>query len=706
MQPTKLELLRDQVHALQRVAREPHEQANGDLTGILAQLQQSLAGLKVANGTRSHTSLAGSSADSPVRRRPGRVRALAERSPVPVRAMGKGTHCRWANRAWSQFTGRSPDLALGDGWLLDVHPEDRARCARSVDDPDEVADFGWIEYRLRRAGGDFARVLELRTPRVSSLGRSAGHLASVLDHSRQHGAGVHLELVYACERILAHGVTLEDAAAPILELLCRELDWDVGELWSAGGERCLQRWSSGTVDVETPAEEWEPTHGADRPHAHDRPLWVTDIAVDPAFARAPEAQRFALHGMLRAPVPRSDGGQAGLRLYAYDARPRDEAVLTLVACVAARLGHAPDERRAGQASNADELRKAAILDALPDAVITVDPAGRVVESNPAAEALLGLRSSEAQGNTFIDRIVPRKGRKRVLERWLRVLASPERGLMGARFDTLAIRADGSLFPAQFAMAQIAHGKPPYVTICVWDVSERKQAEDAVAHYRARVQSLMSDLVMAEERERRRLAVDLHDGLSQTFALVQIKLSALRDADGGELDQALGEIQELMGDANRDARSIGFELCPLVLHDLGLEPALEWLAESIHERYGIDVELEHDGLPTPADEATHVILFRAIRELVINAAKHAGVKSVQVRVERSGKSLRVAVKDAGIGMEPGAALSAGFGLLSIRERMAHVGGSMRIESIKGKGTTVRLSAPLRQDESPDSMAENQ
>jgi signal transduction histidine kinase len=190
-----------------------------------------------------------------------------------------------------------------------------------------------------------------------------------------------------------------------------------------------------------------------------------------------------------------------------------------------------------------------------------------------------------------------------------------------------------------------------------------------------------------------LAVDLHDGLSQTIALAQIKLSALRHSMDGKQKRSLDEIEELLDQTNRAARSISFELSPPILHDLGLQPALQWLVENIQTRYSITVLLEDDGQPKPADEKTRIILFRSIRELLINAAKHAQARRVQVRLEREDNHLTASVEDDGVGMDTDIAAAKGSGLFSIHERLRHVGGSMRIESTTGRGTKIRLRAPL-------------
>jgi signal transduction histidine kinase len=233
----------------------------------------------------------------------------------------------------------------------------------------------------------------------------------------------------------------------------------------------------------------------------------------------------------------------------------------------------------------------------------------------------------------------------------------------------------------------------------------KIASPDVRHYQERLRALMADLLLAEERERRRLAVDLHDGLSQTVALTQIKLSALRRALGGKHESSLDAIEELIQQTDRAIRSISFELSPPVLHDLGLVPAVQWLIENIQTRYGIEIVLEDDGRPKPADEKARVILFRSLRELLINAAKHAQARRVRVLLEREGDLLNASVEDDGVGLEPDVVPAAGSGLFSIHERLSHVGGSMSIESAPGRGTKIRLSAPLASGGSTKELAQS-
>jgi signal transduction histidine kinase len=159
-----------------------------------------------------------------------------------------------------------------------------------------------------------------------------------------------------------------------------------------------------------------------------------------------------------------------------------------------------------------------------------------------------------------------------------------------------------------------------------------------------------------------------------------------------LDAPLREIEALIEAASQSVRTVAFGLNPTVLHDLGLEPAVEWLVDDIRERYGLEVAFESDGRPKPTEESIRVILFRSIRELLINAAKHSQADQVRLRLYRENGSICAAVEDDGIGMEVDLLTSKGTGLLSIREHISHVGGSVLIASEPKRGTKVHVSVP--------------
>ena len=209
----------------------------------------------------------------------------------------------------------------------------------------------------------------------------------------------------------------------------------------------------------------------------------------------------------------------------------------------------------------------------------------------------------------------------------------------------------------------------------------------------RLRSLASEIVIAEETLRQSLAAELHNGLGQDIALTKMRLSALRSVSDAALSDSLARIERLVENADHSLRSITFQLSPPSLHDLGLVPALQWLAEDIGTRYGLDVRIEDEHTPAVAEDRMRVILYRAARELLVNAATHAGATGAAVRLGAEDGMLRITVEDDGAGFDAANVGLEGYGLFGIREQLRHVGGSMHIDSAPGRGTTVMLTAPL-------------
>jgi signal transduction histidine kinase len=236
-------------------------------------------------------------------------------------------------------------------------------------------------------------------------------------------------------------------------------------------------------------------------------------------------------------------------------------------------------------------------------------------------------------------------------------------------------------------------------VILTDMTERKEAEDRILTYQERLRSLTSELALTEQRERKRLASELHDRIGQSLAVSKIKLGALRkSAAHGVPSQTIEEVWNLIDQTIQDTRTLTFELSPPILHELGLEPALEWLVETFRVGHGIAAIFHDDGWPKPLGSDLSGLLFQSVQELLINAAKHGHPSRVEVTARREGNEIRLEVADDGSGFDPsqiGASGQSpyGFGLFSIRERLGPLGGGMEVRSSPGHGTTVVLSAPL-------------
>ena len=234
-------------------------------------------------------------------------------------------------------------------------------------------------------------------------------------------------------------------------------------------------------------------------------------------------------------------------------------------------------------------------------------------------------------------------------------------------------------------------------------AERKRADGEARLYQAQLKSLASELSLAEERERRRIATELHDRISQSLVISKIKLEALRKSGyGRKLDGALEEICSSLGRVIQDTRAITVDLSSPILYELGFETAVqEWLTVQVQERHGVKTEFEDDGQVKPLDDDIRVLLFRDVRELLINVVKHARANNVKVSIKKTGSAISVTVRDDGVGFDLAEVLSTAakkgeFGLFSIRERLGRLGGNLEIESAPGCGCRVTMVAPLKQE----------
>jgi PAS domain S-box-containing protein len=239
---------------------------------------------------------------------------------------------------------------------------------------------------------------------------------------------------------------------------------------------------------------------------------------------------------------------------------------------------------------------------------------------------------------------------------------------------------------------------------VRDITDRKKAEQQLLNDQAQLKSLASELTLAEELARRRLAVELHDRISQALVISKIKLDALRKAGRSrKLDKALEDICDSIGQTIQDTRTLTFDLSNPVLYELGFETAVsEWLTDQIQKKHGLAVEFEDDKLPKPLDDDIRIFLFRDVRELLINVVKHAHAHKVKVSVRKLDNHICVTVEDDGVGFDPAEVISMAakkgeFGLFSIRERLEGLGGHIQIDSAPGRGCKVTMTAPLKQKE---------
>jgi signal transduction histidine kinase len=226
--------------------------------------------------------------------------------------------------------------------------------------------------------------------------------------------------------------------------------------------------------------------------------------------------------------------------------------------------------------------------------------------------------------------------------------------------------------------------------------ERADAEVMLTRSEEREESRRETLqrvVDAQERERRRIARELHDDTGQSLTSVLIGLRLAEESD--DLDatkRTLAELRETVTGAIRDLRSLAVELRPTALDDFGLEPALERLVDTFGRRTGLNIDMHVSGVDRRLGDQLETTLYRIVQEALTNVAKHAGATRVSVIVRGHDEVVSVVIEDDGRGFEGGGP-AAGLGLVSMRERAELMGGTLRVESAPGQGTTVAVEVPM-------------
>jgi light-regulated signal transduction histidine kinase (bacteriophytochrome) len=235
------------------------------------------------------------------------------------------------------------------------------------------------------------------------------------------------------------------------------------------------------------------------------------------------------------------------------------------------------------------------------------------------------------------------------------------------------------------------------------IAQAREFESRVEQRTLQLKALAADLEAVEDRERRNLARDLHDDLGQTLAAAKIRLAGLLNHADVDVQVTASGVTRLLDLSENAIRSLAAQLTPDVLHEIGLSAALDWLADEMEEVFGLTVDIVDDDRPKPLAQDARSIIYRCARELLINVAKHARARIARVEARCNGTQVIISVADDGVGYDVALVTAAprrGYGLVSIRDRLALIGGTIELTSAPGAGTIAILSAPLASTEEPD------
>jgi PAS domain S-box-containing protein len=358
------------------------------------------------------------------------------------------------------------------------------------------------------------------------------------------------------------------------------------------------------------------------------------------------------------------------------------------------------ERRATEGALHDiEARVGSIVEAAMDALITVDESQHIVLFNAAAEALFGCPREQAIGAPlawFIperfraehERHIRRFGDTRTLSR-----------RMGGQRIVMGLRRNGEEFPIDASISQTTENGKKLYTVILRDVTERIRAEEALRRSQTELRELAYTMNSVREEEKRRIARELHDELGQALTALKLDLTWLSErlpAGQAAIAEKLGAMQAMIDGTVAATRRISSDLRPLILDDLGLVPAAEWLVQEFTQRTGIPCELVVGSPDLELKDPHATAVFRILQESLTNVARHAKAQRVEVALGRADGTVTLNVRDNGRGFNlddprrPNA-----FGLMGLRERVSLLGGEVRIESQPGLGTVLDVQIPLEE-----------
>ena len=355
-------------------------------------------------------------------------------------------------------------------------------------------------------------------------------------------------------------------------------------------------------------------------------------------------------------------------------------------------------------SSLNEARMMAIVRASSEAIITLDEAQRIVIFNPMAERIFGCSAMDAIGGT-LDRFIPERYREMHRKHVDQFGATgvTERQ-MGRQRVLTGLRANGEEFPMEASISQIADGdgQRKFYTVMLRDVAERVKAENELKASRQELRELSANLQNVREDEKTRIARELHDDLGQQLTALKMDISSVQQVLGAQdgvppavLTQLQG-MRRIIDTTVGSVRRIAADLRPVMLDDLGLLPAIEWLLNDFTTRYSIEVErrIEPGDVLFSRNGAT--ALFRIMQEALTNVVRHAEATRVSVGLTVADHRCRLRIADDGRGASPEDTEGHGektFGLLGIRERAHMLGGSVEIETAARRGFAITVILPL-------------
>ena len=334
-----------------------------------------------------------------------------------------------------------------------------------------------------------------------------------------------------------------------------------------------------------------------------------------------------------------------------------------------------------------------------DPIVTIDEDQRIVAFNAAAEAAFGWTRDETVGRP-LDMLIPERFRDR---HHAHVDAFAHTGTTSRRMGTHAVlaglRRNGEEFPIEASISRHSEHGSAYFTVILRDITDRVLADSALRRSKEELRELAAAASSVREQEKSRVARELHDELAQSLTALKMDVTWLKErvpAEQQPLVAKLESMQEMLDGTVKATRRISSDLRPLMLDDLGLLPAAEWLVNNFTQRHGIHCRFTADPPDLDLQDPHATAIFRIMQESLTNVARHAHASNVDITLDGSAGEITLRVRDNGCGFAPADPRKPNsFGLVGMRERVYLLDGEIAVDTAPGKGATIEVRIPLPQ-----------
>ena len=352
-----------------------------------------------------------------------------------------------------------------------------------------------------------------------------------------------------------------------------------------------------------------------------------------------------------------------------------------------------------EALRESEATNRTLFDTASQAILTVDRAGTILQANKKVGEIFGYTSSELVGQSH-EILIPPRLRERHRAHQAAFFAHPRPRTMGAEMNFAGLRKDGTEFPIEVSLSGLETKHGFLAVSFVSDVTVRKQAEAKLFESEQKLRALAGSLLAAQEKERSKLARELHDDVTQQLAFLSIELGRLASELPDSMIEArthLKVLQRQTSRASSEVRRISHGLHPSVIKDFGLSVALEEFCEEFEKAHRITVVFEGSLDDSRLNDAEATCLYRVAQESMRNAVVHGHATEVHVTLRAANAVMQLLVQDNGIGFTADHLRSkAGLGIVSMTERVRLLNGTLHLASEAGRGVTITASVPFTED----------